>query len=320
MNNPWLSIPHPETNLNVLRVDGDSPIDAFWAVDPTGEFLFLVEGLLPDPTVTLPDLDAIQSAVAPSCEGVRLFLKLQDKSDWELFFALCSDISRALRASGAERGLATVAARFEKWRDFLRFRRHQLLSAEQIRGLFAELTLLETRLAPAIGWHAAVAAWGGPAGMPRDFSFAGMAVEVKAKLSGSRREVRISSEDQLAHTTSPLFLHVVTLAVAEEGHRTAISLADRVRRVREAVASDATTADAFEDLLLLMGYVDTSAYSRDRFSVEAEDTFNVREGFPKIVPSILPAGVRHVSYGIDLQFCEPFRVGSDWLVTDGKGV
>ena len=313
MNNPWLSIPTPSANLNVLRVDGDSPVDAFWAVDPTGSFLFLVESLQPDPDSAIPDLDAIQSAIVKNGQTIRLFLKLNEQADWELFFALCSDLARALRASGPKRGLAVIAARLAKWREFLRPGRDRILSSERIRGLFAELTFLETKLAPAIGWGAAVTAWGGPLGMARDFAFAGKAIEVKAKLAGAHREVRISSEEQLDPGASALYLHILTLAIAKEGCANAFSLSDRVQRIREAVASDTITADSFEDLLLAAGYADLSAYARDLFSVEMEDTFSVQDDFPKIIPSMLTAGIRHVSYGLDLHFCEPFRVSGEWL-------
>ena len=217
MNNPWLSIPPLSTNLNVLRVDGESAIDAFWAVDAEKNFLFLVEGLLPDPAVALPEIDAIQSAVVPDRNRVRLLFRLRDATDWELFFALCSDLARTLRVTGVESGLAAVARRLVKWRDFLRATRRRLLSEERIRGLLAELRFLERSIAPRFGWRAAVAAWAGPLGMPQDFSTGGTVVEVKAKLNTARRRVRISSAAQLdVPTGRVLFLHVSTFGIAGE--------------------------------------------------------------------------------------------------------
>lgn len=322
MNNPWLSIPAPKANLNVLRVDATSPVDAFWAVGPDGEFLFLVENLALEPEIELPNLDSIKiSCTQDSAKSDRcsLLLKLMDSDEWELFFALCSDLARALSSSGPDTGISCVAGRLVQWRSFLRSGREKVLSREAIRGLFGELTFLETRLVPVYGWQVAVEAWGGPMGMPQDFAIAGMVVETKAKLANARREVRISSEDQLSSKSERLFLHVITLAVAADNDKKALSLAERVQHVRQAIAVDSRTADAFEDRLLAAGYMDATAYERERFSVEVEETFQVVEGFPRLVPACLPAGVHRVSYGIDLAACEPFRVEQGWLCAEKGG-
>ena len=317
MTNPWLEIPRPEANLNVRRVDDSTPVDAFWAIDPANDYLFLVEGLSPDSTVSMPDLQEIRCAVTSvSLNTVRLVLKLEDSADWELFFALCSDLVRAIAASGPKRGLSVVSIRLAKWRSFLRSGRDRILSAEQIRGLFGELTLLADKLAPTLGWRTAVAAWGGPFGATRDFAVAGAEIEAKAKLAGAGREVRISSEDQLAPPPggSALFLRVATLAPAgDDPAEGGESLADLVRRTREAVASDAETADALEDRLLAAGYADAAAYEHAVFSIEADEAFRVGDGFPRILPESLPAGVRHVRYGLDLGSCEAFRAPENWI-------
>lgn len=320
MTNPWLEIPRPETNLNVRRVDDNTPVDAFWAVDPANDYLFLVEGLSPDSAVSMPDLQEIRCAVTSiSLNTVRLVLKLEDSADWELFFALCSDLVRAIAASGPERGLSAVSARLAKWRSFLRSGQDRILSGEQIRGLFGELTLLADKLAPMLGWRAAVAAWGGPFGATRDFAIAGAEIEAKAKLAGAGREVRISSEDQLGPPPggAALFLRVATLAPAgDDPAGGGESLADLVRRIREAVAPDAETADAFENRLLAAGYADATAYEHAVFSVEADEAFRVGNGFPRILPESLPVGVRHVRYGLDLGVCEAFRAPENWIETN----
>lgn len=320
MNNPWNSIPSPKANLNVLRVDETSSVDAFWAVGPEGEYLFLAEGLTVETGVEMPAFDAIRITVGADRGGsgkCRLLLRLLDADEWELFFALCTDLVRALAASGPETGLSAVAARLVQWVSFLRSGRERVLSREAIRGLFGELTLLETRLAPVFGWGAAVEGWGGPLGMPQDFAVGGMAIETKAKLANARREVQISSEDQLVSKAGELFLHILTLTVAGGEDEKGISLAERVGRVRAAVAGDRRTADSLEDRLLAVGYADSSAYERERFLVTEEATYRVANGFPRIVPEGLPHGIHRVSYGLDLTACEPFKVANEgW---PGKG-
>ena len=268
---------------------------------------------MPDPAAALPEIDAIQSAVVPDRNRVRLILRLRNAADWELFFALCSDLARALRVAGVESGLAAVARRLAKWRDFLRTTRRRLLSDKRIRGLLAELRFLEGAIAPRLGWRAAVAAWTGPLGMPQDFSTGGTAVEVKAKLNTARRRVRISSSAQLdVPTGRVLFLHVSTFGIAGEDDGNSDSLADAVSRMREVIASDAETVEAFDDRLLAVGYAEAELYEQLRFIPAEEEVFRVVEGFPRLVPSSLPQGVLDAAYDIDLASCAPFAVPSEW--------
>ena len=113
MNNPWNSIPSPKANLNVLRVDETSSVDAFWAVGPEGEYLFLAEGLTVETGVEMPAFDAIRITVGADRGGsgkCRLLLRLLDADEWELFFALCTDLVRALAASFSARGSSFGAA------------------------------------------------------------------------------------------------------------------------------------------------------------------------------------------------------------------
>lgn len=318
MTNPWLEIPAPNDNLTVRRVDSASNVDAFWGVDSSGDYFFLVEGMIPDNSVAMPEFEDFRCAIAPSgaSDGtVRLVLKLENPADWEFFLALCSDLFRALSAAEESRALSVVSARLAKWRSFLRSGRGILLSGERIRGLFGELRFLADRLAPLRGWRGAVAAWGGPFGTTRDFAVAGAEIEAKAKLAGAGREVRISSEEQLAPPPGAvLFLFVATLApCADDSDGGGESLAALVRRVRAAVAGDAGTAEALEDRLLAAGYADATAYEHIAFSVEAEEAFRVEGDFPRLPPEALPHGVRHVSYGLDLHACEAFRAPENWL-------
>lgn len=316
MKNPWEGIPAPTSNLNVLRVDETCSVDAFWAVGPEGEYLFLVEGLTAEAGVEMPAFDAIRITVGADRGGLGkscLLLRLLVAEEWELFFALCSDLVRALSTSGPETGLSAVAARLVQWVAFLRPGRERALSCEAIRGLFGELTFLESRLAPACGWDAAVEGWGGPMGMAQDFAVGGMAVETKTKLANARREVRISSEDQLVSKAGKLFLHVLTLTVAGEAEEGGLSLAELVERIRAALAGNQHMVEALENRLLAAGYADSSVYERERFLVTEEETYQVAEGFPRIVPEGLPQGVRRVTYGLDLAACGPFRVtDADW--------
>lgn len=321
MNNPWLDIPKRTGNLIARRVDSTTPINAFWAVDSCGDYVFLVENLSNDPTAVLPDFEEFRCAVVPAfCENgsARLVLKLENSAEWELFYALCTDILRALSVVRPERGLSAVVARLTKWRAFLRSGHERILSGEQIRGLFGELSLLVNGLIPHAGVRAAVTAWGGPFGATRDFAVAGAEIEAKAKLAGAGREVRISSEDQLAPPAggTALFLRVATLAPAgDDPGSGGESLAELVRRARVAVSVDAETADALEDRLLSVGYADSTVYEHAVFTVEADEAFRVVDGFPRVLPESLPAGVRHIRYGIDLGVCEAFRAPDNWLET-----
>ena len=56
------------------------------------------------------------------------------------------------------------------------------------------------------------------------------------------------------------------------------------------------------------GYVRQDEYDQPAWVLTDRRMFEVREGFPRIIPAMLPSGVHKVSYEVLLRDCEPFTV------------
>lgn len=149
MNNPWSAIEKPSSDFNVRLVDEAHPLKLFWGVDTQRRYLFAYDATvtcLPEKKA-LPRLSGIELYVVPQGARGKLVLVLQDNANWELFYALCSDLVRATGDVKDESAAAIVIIRrLQRWQELLRRTRPRTLSPEEIKGLMGELLFLKTTL------------------------------------------------------------------------------------------------------------------------------------------------------------------------------
>jgi len=316
MNNPWAAIAKPASDLNVRLVDENHPLKLFWGVDAKNRYSFAYEAAveaLPQKK-SLPNLSGLELGVIHQGLSGKLVLILQDNKDWEIFFALCSDLVRAT-ASAKDESVASaiILRRLLRWQELLRKNRPQILSPEEIKGLMGELIFLSQSLASVFGYDDAVTAWRGPEGAPQDFALAETAYEVKCQAGGSRPVVRISSAEQLCPQLPEGYLVVYTLARQTTDESDAMSLNTVVAQIRADLASaTAASRDRFEDLLFMAGYVVHEEYEEHRFSLVGLKCYRMVDGFPRICPSDLLPGIDSVSYSIALEHCSEFEGAPSW--------
>jgi hypothetical protein len=172
---------------------------------------------------------------------------------------------------------------------------------------------LKDVISVAFGYDAAIAAWRGPEGGPQDFAVNETAIEIKCQSGGSKPVVRINSEDQLSPQLPLGYLVVYTLAGQASEDIDAINLNSLIAGIRENLASSAdATRERFEDLLYMAGYLASGEYDEHRFVVVAIKSYQLAEGFPRIVNSGLIAGVERVSYSVRLEACSGFQSKPTW--------
>lgn len=290
----------------------------------------LLAALEPSTRIRLLLLPAAKSDVPPrrewpECRGLELqtiavagethlAVRLRDAACADVFTALAEDV--APRVSAARNTVEAVAAllgRLRRWQQFLAAAQFGL-SREQERGLWGELHVLRTHLVPTLGAAGAVTAWKAGSAAHQDFQCTAGALEVKTTAAKQPQDVRITSERQLDDTgVGALFLHVVAVderEVAPGGTVPGESLPGMVSAVRLALVADAAVLAVFEDRLIERGYLDLHAprYEGRRRTVRTEQTFSVREGFPRLIESMLPAGVGEASYALSLAACAPFTI------------
>lgn len=105
---------------------------------------------------------------------------------------------------------------------------------------------------------------------------------------------------------SYLVVHTLASATAkDEGAFTLNALVGIIRDDQADNASDATR-DLFETLLFQTGYIPYDEYEEKFFKLLSTRIYEIREGFPRILPDAIPPGIGRVSYQINLENLEPF--------------
>jgi len=311
----WQGIaPAPEpTADNVRRADMGHPLDFFRGRDFAGRYIFSLTAEsgrrdLPDP----PKLNGIDVALERvGADGARLVLTLQDREPFDIFRALCDHLLRstASHPHGANAtGLTLVLRRLADWHEMLRRRRDDLLSMPERIGLAGELLFLRDAILPRMAPPDAAASWRGGHRDEQDFAVAHWQFEIKTQLSTADQRLIIASEAQLDTAGSQLLLcHQGIAASPPAGD--AFTLNSLVASLAETFAAAGPAAkDLFDLGLEAWGYAEHEDYDQPSWVLTDRRLFEVRDGFPRIVPAMLPSGVQGVSYEVLLRNCEPFAV------------
>lgn len=305
---PWDDIAVPGSDYYVRQVTGNTAVPCFWGRDRDGSCLFVIE-LQGDHTTQYRKNVATVFGIDTDLRGgdagrQRLVLTLQKEVDRDIFAGLCHTLASALEHAGdAASSLAIALTHIRRWKTFMSGRGEHL-SAEEVRGLIAELAFLIEMLDEPFSSTEAIDAWLGPDKSHQDFIFGNTAVEIKSLSGAERSTVRISSEDQLESVNDALYLRVYRLSnVAEAvGARSLNAIVAHVQaRLHEPEA-----VEAFDRKLVSYGYAPMPAYEEPAFVISGVTTYRVSKDFPRLVRSQLPAGVTKVSYEIKLEALSSF--------------
>ncbi|MBW0145777.1 PD-(D/E)XK motif protein [Sphingomicrobium clamense] len=250
--------------------------------------------------------------ISPGRGGkIRIALELTNPQYRDLFGALCLDIVSVItEASDVSTGVSAFVRRLQAWQRFMQLHSSGGLSQEQLRGIFSEISFLETTLLPALGPGAAVECWQGRGGL-QDFLRENVACEVKSSTSAHDPTVMISRLDQLDERPfDHLFLAFVPL---RNDQRNGISLPDLVNRVREKLASDVTARSRLDEQLTASGYHDAQAtrYETPKFICGDTKLYRVADDFPRLSEAIVAPGITSAKYGLRLSACEEYEISND---------
>ncbi len=263
------------------------------------------------PAEKLPEGQGFEvSRADPHGDGnTWIALTRKETGSQELFAEMVGDVAGAMDAvatEGEERLLRTLLTRVRSWQEFMR-KGAQALSPEAEIGLVGELAFLKAVVESGVPASLAVEAWVGPLEGIQDFELGTGAVEVKATLSSQGFPAKIGSLEQLDDTPrSPLFVAGARFSQRESGS----NLPEFAEAVRESLAGDGEALRMFTDRLLAAGLHETHAdrYPR-RFVLDRMRIVEVGEGFPRMVPGMVPAGIRRAVYEIDLDRAPGPEVG-----------
>lgn len=302
---PWTGITRPESGFNVLRVDPGHPHDFFWGKNVGGDSLLLLEidkelsGFLEGKSVELRGVKTDLIFHAATSQYFFLIC-LQKKEDADIFYRLCFDlVQRTKEINTLKVALEVILTRLKRWKSFLSGSKKYLLSAKEVRGLYAELLFMRECLATVDEQLTVLEGWQGPLDGPHDFILGDYAVEVKSVAGSQKDSVRISSENQLVTHLDDLYLKVFFLAEFQDCKK-GESLNRVVEKVRGAIV-DSDHVDVFDARLYASGYIEVAEYDSPCFSVTMQKTFKLADNFPRIIPDDLQEGLSNVSYDLDLK-------------------
>ncbi len=332
IDDPWKAIPQPtETNrISARRIPnaGSHAWGLYWAVDGQRHCLLILQHRSTHRTShRLPRLKGLQVEVQPTEDdsGERLIVRLTDGELREIFHRFCVDIVDATsRSQSEDEAIDRFLVRTWRWHRLLKGGGDGRLSEEEQKGLIGELHLLERLLLPAAGAADAVQAWMGPLGAPKDFQLGWISVEAKTR-TPQISTIRISSANQLdSNGATRLFLHVTQVSRAASDTASAPTISDIAARTRDTIASlDMSATVLFEERLNATGFDWNDDYSDRRWLIGTGSLYEVREGFPRITPAMIPSGVDDVRYMIALAQCDGFRVAkatlAEALAGEGDG-
>lgn len=315
----WDEIDIPDSDYNVKRVAGTMAVPCYWGRDVSGACLFIVE-LEGDNTAefrkSIVRVNGIGVDLRTGNGQQRLVLTLEKQVDRDLFSGLCRTLASTLEQVGdSTTSLSVALAHLRRWKTFMSGR-NQVLSDEEIRGLFAEILFL-LELAEHYPATSSVDAWMGPERSHQDFIFGNTAVEIKSLSGTERSTVRISSEDQLESLNDSVFLRIYRLS----DHPDPPSSRSLNQVILEAQRSldDAKAVESFDRKLAAHYYAPLPEYDKPSFVVSETLTFRVSDDFPRLIRSQIPEGTCRVSYDVKMESISRYKCDEKDVLGGGNG-
>ncbi len=225
-------------------------------------------------------------------------IRCDDQSLNDLFAVLCDEIIDDVKRLPEPHGLASMTV-IDRWRDLLGPRSSRLLGVSEVKGLLAELHVLE-RLAT-LEARRAFEVWTGPDRSRSDFTGVQAVLEVKASTLVDEIRVHVNGLSQLDPPPGKqMYLLVERLERVPVGGDT---LAAAARRL---LTLGIPTRDLYASLRRIgVDPTDLAAYEHLRFDTRQLRMYLVNDAFPRLTPSSLQGKaaqdrIVQVEYVIDL--------------------
>lgn len=270
----------------------------------------LVVGLAKPPTYFIDGGKGFTTEVGVGTGNLQNFIRIASNETFvqPAFAALCRHLLQESKdAKDNNASILAFYAALEEFRDFLG-KPLGRLGEGGIRGLMAELMILQELLEAGGDQTAAMRAWNGPFGNSKDFIFpSGHCVEVKSARRPTM-QVTISSLQQLEAPNVTLQLAVVPMEQAQPADPSARSLVGLLESVEALVAGQPPARKLWDTAIDTMGLDRTDSFYAAWWFVMGETlAFDVVEGFPTIGSKSVPEGITGVTYHLNVDTIEPFR-------------
>jgi len=303
--NPWYKMKESSQR----RIEFKTQHNLFWITDLEGKYGFCLQSKNLFDNIDSPaNLKGISILKRNSAYNYgELFLILNDKEEWQIFYALCEDlISITHQYDNDEAMISAVEVRLKRWQQLLKQDRNQDMSLERQMGLFSELLCLKDVVFPQTGIEQSIVSWVGADFDKQDFLLNNAIIEVKSYRTSKSPIIHISSLQQLYSDKEPLFLLTYGLTQSENG----LSINNLVDEINELLENKSTEIkDLFDNKLVEYGFIPeiikTPLY---KFIVDKNRVYFVSDEFPKILPYDIKSQIIDVKYTIDLLQCHEHEI------------
>ena len=259
----------------------------------------------------------VEIRVLDSKKGKKdITIILSDNDLMDVFILFLEDLIISLKTINDENNIPLILnEKVGYWGKLFAKIKGELLSKERQRGLYGELTFLNTLLNRSNDFVKTISSWTGPDGSNQDFSNGLTAVEVKSS-KAAKPTVNIASELQLDWTIlDNLYLHVIHLDELNNGPYTLKKL---IEVIKQRVEKHPNLLRLFEEKLDLVGipFGEEKHYNEVGFIIRSQRAYEVQNGFPVLInETINNEAIHNVKYQIDLTALEPFETELESVIS-----
>ncbi|WP_208591882.1 PD-(D/E)XK motif protein [Gracilibacillus suaedae] len=306
-----------EQQLAVRFIDSRAVVPLFLGLNQASGvrylFIHLKEKLPTQTLVNLPtwngmNIEQVKTSISLASIHNEWFLVLhhQNESDYKIFESVIENICIDLLSIEKNEGMITKLQRnLERWKYFFSVHGREGLSQEAQQGLYGELWVLRELLQNNHNSNI-IDTWIGPENEANDFQKSGVALEVKTLTTKKHYKVSINNEKQLNDNgLRALFLVTVVLRKIDSGE----TLPEIITSIRRKLGDNVYSIKMFEEKLFQVGYLGNHSYLYNKgYVFEELLSYQVSEGFPRVLTNELQQGVGDIKYSIQLAACESYKV------------
>lgn len=302
-----------ENSFTTRRIAEDLYADLYIARDHEGAFCVLIQHsedlrkLFLKHRVDLRAIHLDYRHLETGRSTFILLLKLKDDQLLDYFDQFIWFVIQGLKHSKNEKDLVSgILVKLKIWKKFLSSSKEGKLTEEQIRGLLAEMYLLDQLFDQfPQEYEKILHGWYGPQRLQHDFLYNDLAIEVKSVSSTDKRHIRISSLSQLDSTVSRLFLSVYAVIRSPENVKEKVNLNILYQKIMAKLGFQ--ERDIFERKLIECNYIPDSYYENYNYIIRPINNYEVKGDFPRMHSGLITLGILNVTYDLDLNIIDSYK-------------
>jgi hypothetical protein len=311
----WENISSSGHAAGRLRVYPDHLLDFFISYSLSGHREMVIEAKgLSNNFNDLPSFENLDLVFNQTNTGISIGLALTDSELVKSFSVMCYDIAeRSRRGESIEAAAVIVVECLRSWAALLKRRGKIGLTRNEAIGLWGELSTIDALLSEKnIKESPIIFGWRGPNGDQRDIGYNNTRIEVKAQLSTQSIGLKITSLDQLDDRGDHLKVVLNRISPSETG----ISITNLIGKIQEILTTNRLAQSEFDRKVMLAEFDSNLDVCQELFGLDERIIFDVRDGFPRLIPSTVASGIKNTSYEISGSSILQYQISWIELVED----